>query len=151
MKRIICAAAAMLLMSSAIVAQEETKQEQRPRIDRTELIQKRTNDVVKRYGLNEEQAQQLLSLNTKYADKMRGPRGQRPQGHRGGRDGNGNQPQHAKQGRPQGGGYMKDYDDELQKILTPDQYKAFCEDRAKHMKGHGRRFEQRPAQEKINE
>lgn len=144
MKRMICAAAAMLLMSTATMAQEETKQEKRPRMDRTELIQKRTNDMAQKYGLNKEQTQQLLSLNTKYAEKMRGPRGHRPQGRPGGRQESGSHPQRAGQARPQDGVNMKAYDEELQKILTPDQYKAFSEDRAKRMKDRGHRFGQRP-------
>lgn len=145
MKRMVYVAAIMLLMSSAIMAQEETKQDQRPKFDRMELIQKRTDDVVKRYGLNEEQAQQLLSLNTKYAENMRGPRGQRPQGRRGEQDENGNRSMRPRQGRPQGGDNMKAYDEELQKILTPDQYKAYSEDRANRMRGRGRGFGQQPA------
>ena len=62
--------------------------------DQGEMVKNRTEEQVKQYKLNEEQAKQLEALNTKYAEKMgfgfmmmgggrgmgRGMGGQRPQG-----------------------------------------------------------------------
>ena len=65
MKKIVVSIAALLLLSTAAIAQDNQGQRpERPRVDRTEMIKQRTDDLVKKYGLNEEQATQLLSLNT---------------------------------------------------------------------------------------
>lgn len=160
MKQTIISIAALLLLSTAVMAQNEQGQRpERQRLDRTEMIQKRTDDVVKKYGLNAEQAKQLLSLNTKFADQM-GPRGGRPGG-MGMRPGNrgprpqGNdslrqerrqrpQGQAGQQGRPQFNGQMQAYETELQKIMTPEQYKAYQADREERMKQFGGQRGQRP-------
>lgn len=141
--------AALILLSTAAMAQDnEGQRPERQRLDRTEMIKQRTDDVVKRYGLNEEQAKQLLSLNTKYLGQMGGQRGQR-RGGPGMRPGNGgprpqmndSTAQRRPQGgpRPQMGGQMKEYEDELQKIMTPEQYKAYQADREERMKQFGQR------------
>ena len=152
MKQTLLSIAALLLLSTAAMAQNG--QGQRPngqRLDRTEMIQRRTDGVVKKYGLNEEQAKQLLSLNTKYADQM-GPRGGRGGG-QGMRDGQRRQRPEGgdslRQQRPQGqrgpqmGGQMneqmKAYNEELQKILTPEQYKAYQADQEERMRQFGQR------------
>lgn len=159
MKQTILSIAALLMLSTAVMAQNG--QDQRPgqqRLDRTEMIQKRTDDVVKKYGLNEEQAKQLLSLNTKFADQM-GPRGGRPgQGMRPGNRGprpQGNdslrhqrrqrpQGEAGQQGRPQRNNQMQAYEEELQKIMTPEQYKAYRADMEERMKQFGGQRGQRP-------
>ena len=151
MKRMMIAMAAAMLMSASAFAQDNEKPEQRPerKFDQKEMIQKRTDDVVKQYGLNEEQAKQLLDLNTKYADKMRGP-GFGPRGHRGPRgphDAQGGRPEPPRDGqrpeltpeqrekmeaaRKERGEAMKAYDAELEKILTPEQFKSYKEDMKK--------------------
>ena len=160
MKQTILSIAALLMLSTAVMAQNG--QDQRPgqqRLDRTEMIQKRTDDVVKKYGLNEEQAKQLLSLNTKFADQM-GPRGPRPDG-QGMRPGNmGPRPQGndslrqqrrqrpqgeaGQQGRPQRNNQMQAYEEELQKIMTPEQYKAYRADMEERIKQFGGQRGQRP-------
>ena len=163
MKQTLLSIAALLLLSTAAMAQNG--QGQRPngqRLDRTEMIQRRTDGVVKKYGLNEEQAKQLLSLNTKYADQM-GPRGgrgggqgmrdgqrrQRPEGGDSLRQQRPQRPQGEAGQRPQGqrgpqmGGQMneqmKAYNEELQKILTPEQYKAYQADQEERMRQFGQR------------
>lgn len=147
----------MMLLSTAAMAQDDQKQRpQGQRPDRTEMIQKRTDDVVKKYGLNDKQAKELLSLNTKFADKMRGPRGMRPEGkgkrpegkdvRQGGPRPEGKQmsdslrmrrPDGQRPGRRAMDENMKEYEQELQKIMTPEQYKAYTadrDDRAKRMR-----------------
>lgn len=39
-------------------------------VDKTEMVKRRTDNMVKRYGLNSKQAEQLLKLNTEYEGKM---------------------------------------------------------------------------------
>jgi hypothetical protein len=147
MKQTVMSIAALILLSTAAMAQDN--QGQRPegqRLDRTEMIQRRTDRVVQQYGLNAEQAKQLLSLNTKFADQM-GPRGRRPNGQPGGpgmRRGQGQgQPQAGDTARvrrqrpPQMDGQMNEYETELQKILTPDQYKAYKADQEQRMRQFG--------------
>ena len=158
------AIAAALMMSTTILAQENST-EKRPegkRPDQTEMVKQRTDETVKKYGLNEEQAAKLLDLNTRYAEKM-GPRfGMRPDGPRGGR---GMRPDSARQQRVRPDGEQKEarpemkegrperreapgmrgnreqmrkdmeaYENELKEIMTPEQYEAYKADREKRMK-----------------
>ena len=153
MKQMMITMMAALLISTSAVAQEESKA-QRPekKFDKTEMVKHRTDETVKRYSLNDKQAKQLLELNNKYADKM-GPRGGRP--HHGpegkpGRppkgerpDAKGERPEPPKDGQhmerhKQMEETMKAYDAELQKIMTPEQYKAYKADMEKHRKHHAR-------------
>lgn len=53
--------------------------------DKSEIIQKRTDRMAERYGLDENQKKELLELNKQYADKM----------FMGGRHGRGNRPRRA--------------------------------------------------------
>lgn len=157
MKRVMIALAAAIVMCTAAFAQDNKNPEQRPerKFDKKEMVKKRTDDAVKKYGLDDKQAQQLLDLNTKYADKMGGrgfggPRGPRHDG-KPGKGGKGD----AKEGRPEPPRdgkrpemtqeqkekmeamrkehheAMKAYDAELEKILTPDQFKKYKEDMKK--------------------
>ena len=149
MKRFFMMMAAAVLMGTTAMAQGE-----RPQFDRTEMIKQRTDQMVEKYKLNETQAKQLLELNTKNAEAM-GPMmgmgrmgGVRPGG-RGGRRGGGQAGQGG-QGAPQmgGGGFQmteeqrarfeemrkqreenqKKYEAELEKILTPEQFKSYQKD-----------------------
>jgi Spy/CpxP family protein refolding chaperone len=150
MKKIMIALAAAMMMSSAALAQDDKSQDQRgpAQFDQTEMIKRRTDDAVQKYGLNAEQAKQLLELNTKYADRMGGRGMGRPGGGRGMRRGGGEGFQGG--GNFQGGGQRpelteeqrarmeemrkqreetrKAYDAEMEKILTPEQFKAYQED-----------------------
>ena len=92
MKKTMMAIAAAMMMSASMMAQNEQPQaQQAPQMDRAEMLKARTEQMVKDYGLNEEQAKKLEALNTEYAEKipmmpmMRGQRGQgqRPQGQMG--------------------------------------------------------------------
>ena len=87
MKKAMMALVAAVMMSANMAAQTEERAQmpQQPAFDKAEMIKQRTEQMVKEYELSEEQAGQLLALNTEYADKMPmmmgpGPRnGQRPQ------------------------------------------------------------------------
>ena len=59
---------AAVLMSSVAFAQEEKKCECKncKQPDKTEMVKHRTDRVVKKYGLNDQQAASLLELNTKW-------------------------------------------------------------------------------------
>lgn len=145
MKQIVMTIAAMILLSTAAVAQDNNRQNGQ-RLDPQEMIQRRTDRTVQQYGLNADQAKQLLELNKKYADVMA------PRGFRGPRDGQGARQggnrQRPAQGdsirqqrgqRPEMSEQMKEYETELQKILTPEQYKAYQADRERMRQGMGQR------------
>ena len=161
MKRFFMIMTAAVLMGTTAVAQDN-----RPQFDRTEMIKQRTDAMVEKYKLNETQAKQLLELNTKNADSM-GPMmgmgrmgGGRPGGMGGGRPGGGQAGQGG-QGAPQmgGGGFQmteeqrarfeemrkqreenqKKYDAELEKILTPEQFKSYQKDMEEQRAQRGRR------------
>ena len=163
MKKIMFSMAAAILMSASALAQTDNAPQQP---DQAEMIKQRTENTVKQYGLNEDQAKQLLELNTKYADKM--PMGFGRMGRMGGRGGRrGGGPQGGPQGgfgggAPQGGfggGQMpklteeqrarmeemrkqmtetrEAYNKELEKILTPEQFKKYQEDQQNRRGGFG--------------
>ena len=157
MKKMILALVAAMTMTS-VQAQDNNSpaRGERRQFDRTEMLKQRTDETVKKYGLNEEQAAKLLELNTKYADKT----GQGAGAFRGGRRDGG-----ARQGAGRGGNRQrvqraelteeqkqnmakqreerqqaaKAYAEELQAIMTPDQYKAYQADMEKNMKENSRR------------
>lgn len=151
---------AALVFSMSAMAQEG----QRPqgKFDKAEMVKNRTEQVVSKYGLNEQQAQQLLELNNKYADKMMPARGFRPEG-RNGRDrmrpnrpdslqrpqkperpeGNDTIRKHRpmNQGRQAMGDMrqtMEAYNAELKNILTEEQFKAYQSDMQSRMQQRGR-------------
>ena len=152
--------AATVLMSTAAMAQGNNGQ--RPQIDRTEMIKQRTDQMVEKYKLNETQAKQLLELNTQNAELMGRGMGMGRMGGQGGRRGGGQgAPQMGGgQGAPQmgGGGFQmtdemraqfeemrkqreenqKKYDAELEKILTPEQFKSYQKDMEEQRAQRGR-------------
>ena len=152
--------AAAVLMGTAAMAQGNNGQ--RPQIDRTEMIKQRTDQMVEKYKLNETQAKQLLELNTQNADLMGRGMGMGRMGGQGGRRGGGQgAPQMGGgQGAPQmgGGGFQmtdemraqfeemrkqreenqKKYDAELEKILTPEQFKSYQKDMEEQRAQRGR-------------
>lgn len=108
--------------------------------DKSEIIQKRTDRMAERYGLDENQAKALLELNKQYADKM----------FMGGRPGRGNGPRRAISGdsvsmrkRPdksQIEEMMKKmtetreaYNNSLKKIMNDSQFSKYEEDQKKMM------------------
>ena len=143
---------AALTMSATLMAQSDNNQRgERHRFDKNEMVKRRTEMLVKTYGLNDEQAKQLMELNIQYADKMgpgrgprfngqRGPRGQRAEMEkkdfsRG--DTLKNAPRPQRDMRPNMEKMQQEreaYNKELQKILTEEQYKAYIADEEKRMK-----------------
>ena len=157
MKKLILAFVAVMTMTAA-QAQDDNRQGDQRRPDRTEMLKRRTDDAVKKYGLNEQQAAKLLELNTKYADTMmgrgmggrRGGRGgARPAPNFGGGDnggGMGQRPEMTEEMRAQMEKMRKEreesqkkYDEELQTIMTPDQYKAYKADQEEMRRNFGNR------------
>lgn len=146
MKKAIIALAAMLTMGTALChAQDNNGRPQPPKdFNPQEMIQKRTDETVKKYSLDETQAKKLLALNQKYDTllmrPMGGPRrGPRPEGRR---DTTNRRPeltaeQKAKmeEGRKNWEAQRqkmeearKAYDTELQTILTTEQYEKYQAD-----------------------
>jgi Spy/CpxP family protein refolding chaperone len=159
MKKVIIAFAALLTMSTVAMAQEGFQGENKgKKFDRTEMIQKRTDRMVKEFGLNETQAKKLLELNTEYAGKMGGPRMGRG-GNRGPHNGEGNDstmhkrmpmpPRDSLNNAPRPNKeemekHMKEmktnreaYETELKKIMTDEQYKNYQEAIQKRMERGG--------------
>ncbi|MBP3789118.1 MAG: DUF4890 domain-containing protein [Prevotella sp.] len=146
MKKMIMALAAVFMISTSAMAQDENKAE-RKQMTTEQMAQRRTDDMVKRYSLNEEQSAKLLELNKKYADmRPMGPRGgRRHQGMRSAEDRV--KPQAADslkrkevKGMQARGDFeamkkkMEEYDAQLKTILTEQQYAAYQADKEKMMK-----------------
>ena len=145
MKKMILAFIAVLALSTGAYAQNN---DQRMKMTPQEMIQKRTDRIVQKYGLDSNQAKQLLELNQKYAGKM-GTMGMRGQGMRGqgqgmrgqGMNGQGmnGQGMNQQRQRPSLEDMQKRieqmkadsaaYHQGLQKIMTKDQYEKFMNDR----------------------
>ena len=152
MKKLIFSIIAVMSLTTAIAQDNDRPRRDGQRnFDRTEMLKRRTDDVVKKYNLNSEQAEKLLALNTKFADKLnprmggfgRG-RGSRPAPNFGGGNG-GNRPEMTEeqraqfeQMRKQREENQKAYEAELEKILTPDQFKSYQEDMKQQREQRGR-------------
>ena len=127
MRKIIVSIFLIAAVSISASAQNEQGGNRRPHMDRAEWAKKRTERMVQKYGLNEKQAEALLALNEKQMPRGNGPRPERrdsaraprPEGQRGPRPG-GNWQEMQKQ-----------YNEELQKIMTADQFKTYMEDMEK--------------------
>ena len=148
MKQLLMTIVAAVMFSSAAMAQDQEKGKKKE-----EMAKHRTEKMVKDYDLNDKQAAKLLELNTKYADKMRphrgphgphgphGMKGQRPEPPKGDMKGERPEPPtkemkaEMEKKRAEMEKEQKAYDAELQKILTPDQYKLYQHDMQKHRKG----------------
>lgn len=148
MKKIILGLMAAMTIGTTAMAQSQVA-------DRSEMIQKRTESVAKKYGLSDEQKLKLLELNTKYADimgpsmHMRGNRDnggamrQRPSSNFGARPENGDsaalgrfrlsEEQRARldERRKQMNEQREAYNKELQAIMSDEQYKSYTADMEK--------------------
>lgn len=155
MRKMIMTLAAALTISATAMAQEVKKSE-RKTIDRTEMIQKRTEAVAKRYGLDEEQTKKLLELNKKYDGKtgrmmMRGDRNPMKGDMRMRKHGMVTDSSVMKQRlapdsvmrkrinpatgkRLNAAGAMKEYNEELRGIMTEEQYKRYEQDMQRRTK-----------------
>ena len=127
MRKFIASIFLIVAVSINASAQNEQGGNRRPHTDRTEWAKRRTERMVQKYGLNEKQAEALLALNEKQMPRGNSSRPERrdsaktprPDGQRGSRPG-GNWQEMRKQ-----------YNEELQKIMTADQFKAYMEDMEK--------------------
>ena len=144
MKKLFLAVIA-IAMSANMMAQEqvETKQGRRP-LNTEEMAQKRTEQMVKAYGLSDEQAAKLLELNKGQKMQMRhrmgqmGNRTHRPDGKmrpmgkiRAGKDSL-KLDQSDMRVRHEGmRKQMEEYDNALKEILTEEQYAAYKADQEK--------------------
>ena len=149
MKKLVMAVMATMMLASTAMAQE-TNGKERKQMTKTEMIQQRTDGMVKRYSLSQEQAAKLLELNTQYADKLPGrgfggPRMGRPHDGKGKvarPDSVGKGPRKERMNPEEMKKTMQAYESELKSILTEDQFKAYQEDRQKMMqhRPHNRRL-----------
>jgi len=138
MKKMILTCVVATMISASAVAQDQVNQQEK-KFDKTEMIQHRTNRMVKEYGLNSDQAEKLLKLNTKYADKM-------PMGHRGGRGkgpgkqaGDGQRPPRMDASkRSEMKATREAYQTELKSIMTTEQYTQY-EQKEKNRRPDGHR------------
>ena len=128
MKKMMMALAAVIMISSSAMAQEQNGQRPERKMDRNEMIKHRTDRMVKDYGLNEEQGKKLLELNTSFADKMPGARGNR--GERPSRE-------EMEAQREKMRATMDAYNAELKNILTEEQFSKYQEDSKKFRNGRG--------------
>ena len=120
MRKIIVSIFLIAAVGVGASAQNEQGGNQRPRMDRSEWVKRRTEMMVQKYGLDEKQAAALKELNEKQmTPRGNGQRPQRPEGQQGPRPGGNWQEM------------MKQYNEELQKIMTADQFKAYMEDMEK--------------------
>ena len=138
MKKLVLTMIAMVTMSLSAMAQDTAQV--RRQFNPEQMAKMRTDAVVKKYGLNDDQAKKLLDLNTRFAGKIR-PMGPMGGQRRGGQRMQGDRPQRMnpdslraqgqRRGQGQrGGGFnreemqknMEDYNNELKAILTPEQY-----------------------------
>ena len=162
MKKLVLTMIAMVTMSLSAMAQDTAQV--RRQFNPEQMAKMRTDAVVKKYGLNEEQAKKLLDLNTRFAGKIR-PMGPMGGQRRGGQRMQGDRPQRMnpdslraqgqRRGQGQrGGGFnreemqknMEAYNNELKSILTPEQYEAYQKDEQQNRRQFNGPRRERPTQ-----
>ena len=162
MKKLVLAMIAMVTMSLSAMAQDTAQV--RRQFNPEQMAKMRTDAVVKKYGLSEDQAKKLLDLNTRFAGKIR-PMGPMGGQRRGGQRMQGSRPQRMnpdslraqgqRRGQGQrGGGFnreemqknMEAYNNELKSILTPEQYEAYQKDEQQNRRQFNGPRRERPTQ-----
>lgn len=162
MKKLVLTMIAMVAMSLSAMAQDTAQV--RRQFNPEQMAKMRTDAVVKKYGLNDDQAKKLLDLNTRFAGKIR-PMGPMGGQRRGGQRMQGNRPQRMnpdslraqgqRRGQGQrGGGFnreemqknMEAYNNELKSILTPEQYEAYQKDEQQNRRQFNGPRRERPTQ-----
>lgn len=162
MKKLVLTMIAMVTMSLSAMAQDTAQV--RRQFNPEQMAKMRTDAVVKKYGLNDDQAKKLLDLNTRFAGKIR-PMGPMGGQRRGGQRMQGERPQRMnpdslraqgqRRGQGQrGGGFnreemqknMEDYNNELKSILTPEQYEAYQKDEQQNRRQFNGPRRERPTQ-----
>jgi dihydroorotate dehydrogenase len=135
MRKFIVSIFLIAAVSTGASAQNEQGGNRPPRMDRTVWAKRRTEMMVQKYGLNEEQAKALQELNEKQMPRGNGQRPPRPDSTQAER------PKGPRGPRP-GGNWQemqKEYNEQLQKIMTADQFKAYMEDMEKRRQERGNR------------
>lgn len=138
MKKVVLTMIAAVAMSFSAMAQEQNDQ-QRRQFNPEEMAKNRTEEAVKKYGLNEKQATKLLDLNKRFSDKLRPMRRDMRPGRQGGNRGQRmERPDSVKREggqRPDMRARMEEmrkvqdeYNKELKTILTDEQFKAYEKD-----------------------
>lgn len=162
MKKLVLTMIAMVTMSLSAMAQDTAQV--RRQFNPEQMAKMRTDAVVKKYGLNDDQAKKLLDLNTRFAGKIR-PMGPMGGQRRGGQRMQGDRPQRMnpdslraqgqRRGQGQrGGGFnreemqknMEDYNNELKSILTSEQYEAYQKDEQQNRRQFNGPRRERPTQ-----
>lgn len=162
MKKLVLTMIAMVTMSLSAMAQDTAQV--RRQFNPEQMAKMRTDAVVKKYGLNDDQAKKLLDLNTRFAGKIR-PMGSMGGQRRGGQRMQGDRPQRMnpdslraqgqRRGQGQrGGGFnreemqknMEAYNNELKSILTPEQYEAYQKDEQQNRRQFNGPRRERPTQ-----
>ena len=62
MKKIVLAMATAIMMATSVMAQDAEQKGERRQFNPEEMIQKRTDETVKKYGLDKDQAAKLLDI-----------------------------------------------------------------------------------------
>ena len=70
MKKIVMMLAVLMMSITTMNAQNKDGDKPQTRMDRSEMVQRRTDRMVSRYGLNQDQAKQLLELNKEFDMKF---------------------------------------------------------------------------------
>ena len=162
MKKLVLTMIAMVTMSLSAMAQDTAQV--RRQFNPEQMAKMRTDAVVKKYGLNDDQAKKLLDLNTRFAGKIR-PMGPMGGQRRGGQRMQGDRPQRMnpdslraqgqRRGQGQrGGGFNREemqknieaYNNELKSILTPEQYEAYQKDEQQNRRQFNGPRRERPTQ-----
>lgn len=149
MRKFIYAVVLVLAMSSvSAVAQDGDRPEKKgKKVDRTEMVKRRTDRMAERYGLDEKQTAKLLELNTEHMGRMQ-PMGRPSRMRRGGAgDGNDVAPdreaerpskEQMEEMRKKMSESREKYEAELKKIMTSDQYAKYEQDRQDMKQRRGR-------------
>ena len=148
MKKVFMIAALAVAFSSSAMAQEDNRENRR--MDQNEMAKHRTEMMAESYGLNDAQKEKLLELNTKYAlpmpmrpggdqsRRMGPPPGANRQDAQQGQENNNRREARPDQRGGRGPGFggprfdpekMKEYEEGLKEILTPEQYEKYQTDR----------------------
>lgn len=81
MKKILLTLIAVFALTSSLVAQNDnSNRPNRQRMDPTEMIKRRTEQMTQQLGLSAEQVAKVQALNEKFMSRQGGQRGQRPEG-----------------------------------------------------------------------
>lgn len=154
MKHAILTLALLATMATVSVAQDNNNQ--RPqRMNPTEMMNRRLESMKQAYGLTDEQVAQIKALNEKMfqnGTRQRPEAGQRQEGRerseagqrpeRRQRSEEGQRPQAGQRGQRGGMGFgqrSEEYNNELKKIMTEEQYKAYQADQEKRRQERGQR------------